>query len=78
VVNSRAAAGIGITQVVFSRIVMAAPGMTVLPVIMEKLEAKSWMQKSFVKPLHGPIQVSYKMSQPFCICLMSVHSFLYF
>lgn len=57
VVNSRAAAGIGITQVVFSRIVMAAPGMTVLPVIMEKLEAKSWMQKSFVKPLHGPIQV---------------------
>lgn len=55
--NSKTAAIMGISQVVLSRIVMAAPGMTVLPVIMEKLEKRAWMQK--VKPLHGPIQVMF-------------------
>jgi len=55
VMDSRTAAILGISQVTLSRIVMAAPGMTVLPVIMERLEKKAWMQK--IKPLHGPIQV---------------------
>ena len=54
--NSKTAAILGISQVVFSRIVMAMPGMTVLPVIMERLEKKPWMQS--IKPMHGPIQVS--------------------
>jgi len=53
--NSKTAAILGISQVTLSRIVMAMPGMTVLPVIMERLEKKAWMQR--VKPLHGPIQV---------------------
>ena len=55
VMNSKTAAIFGITQVVFSRIVMATPGMTILPVVMERLEKKAWMQR--IKPLHGPIQV---------------------
>ena len=54
--DSKTAAILGISQVTLSRIVMAAPGMTVLPPIMESLEKKAWMQK--VKPLHGPIQVN--------------------
>jgi len=53
--DSKTAAILGISQVTLARIVMAAPGMTVLPVVMEKLEKRAWMQK--VKPLHGPIQV---------------------
>jgi len=56
VINSKTAAVLGIALVTFSRIVMAAPGMTVLPVIMERLEKKPWMQK--IKPLHGPIQIA--------------------
>lgn len=55
VLNSKTAATVGISQVVFSRIVMAMPGMTILPPIMGNLEKRKWMQK--VKPLHGPIQV---------------------
>ncbi|KAF9821103.1 hypothetical protein SFRURICE_001038 [Spodoptera frugiperda] len=35
----------GISQVVTSRIVMCAPGMLLLPVIMERLEPKPWMQR---------------------------------
>ncbi|XP_038214213.1 sideroflexin-2 [Zerene cesonia] len=35
----------GISQVVTSRIVMCAPGMLLLPVIMERLEPKAWMQR---------------------------------
>ncbi|XP_004930688.1 sideroflexin-2 [Bombyx mori] len=35
----------GISQVVTSRIIMCAPGMLLLPVIMEKLEPKPWMQR---------------------------------
>jgi len=57
VMNSKTAAIFGITQVVFSRIVMATPGMTILPVVMERLEKKAWMQR--IKPLHGPIQVLF-------------------
>ncbi|XP_054949305.1 sideroflexin-2 isoform X3 [Pan paniscus] len=42
--HSRRAAAIGITQVVISRITMAAPGMILLPVIMERLEKLHFMQ----------------------------------
>ncbi|XP_064419016.1 sideroflexin-2 [Latimeria chalumnae] len=53
--NSRKAAIKGITQVVISRVTMAAPGMIVLPIIMERLEKYSFMQR--IKFLHGPLQV---------------------
>ena len=53
--KSRLAAVSGITQVVASRIVMAAPGMIILPVIMERLEKKPWFARLSV--LHAPFQV---------------------
>lgn len=53
--QSKVAAIKGISQVVISRITMCAPGMLILPVIMERVEKYEWMQK--IKPLHGPIQV---------------------
>ncbi|XP_040128939.2 sideroflexin-2 isoform X3 [Ictidomys tridecemlineatus] len=53
--HSQRAAAIGITQVVISRITMAAPGMILLPVIMERLEKLHFMKK--VKVLHAPLQV---------------------
>uniref|UniRef100_A0A1Q3G4N5 Sidoreflexin n=1 Tax=Culex tarsalis TaxID=7177 RepID=A0A1Q3G4N5_CULTA len=53
--KSRLAAIKGICQVVVSRIVMCAPGMLVLPMIMESLETfKTFRRVSF---LHGPFQV---------------------
>ncbi|CRK89501.1 CLUMA_CG003281, isoform A [Clunio marinus] len=52
--KSRLAAASGITQVVISRIVMAAPGMIVLPVIMERLERREWFRRLNV--LHAPFQ----------------------
>lgn len=53
--KSRVAAVKGISQVIFSRIAMCAPGMLILPVIMEKLETyKSFRRLSF---LHAPFQV---------------------
>lgn len=55
VTQSRIAAVKGISQVVISRIVMCAPGMTILPIVMEKLERYRWMQK--IQPLHAPFQV---------------------
>ena len=55
VAQSRFAAVKGFTQVVISRIVMCAPGMLILPVIMERLEKYRWMQRITV--LHGPFQV---------------------
>ncbi|NXU21287.1 SFXN2 protein, partial [Pardalotus punctatus] len=45
----------GIAQVVFSRITMAAPGMIILPIIMERLEKFTFMQR--IRVLHGPLQV---------------------
>lgn len=53
--KSKLAAVKGISQVVISRIVMCAPGMLILPPIMERLEKYPWMQR--IKPLHAPIQV---------------------
>ncbi|XP_030842117.1 sideroflexin-2 [Strongylocentrotus purpuratus] len=53
--KSRKAAVKGISQVVFSRIFMAAPGMCVLPVIMERLIKYPWFNK--VPVLHAPFQV---------------------
>uniref|UniRef100_A0A8D8AVQ8 Sideroflexin-2 n=1 Tax=Culex pipiens TaxID=7175 RepID=A0A8D8AVQ8_CULPI len=53
--KSRLAAVKGICQVVLSRIVMCAPGMLVLPMIMESLEKfKAFRRISY---LHGPFQV---------------------
>ncbi|XP_022424603.1 sideroflexin-2 isoform X3 [Delphinapterus leucas] len=53
--HSRRAAAIGITQVVISRITMAAPGMILLPVIMERLEKLHCMKR--IQVLHAPLQV---------------------
>ncbi|XP_026771503.3 sideroflexin-2 [Pangasianodon hypophthalmus] len=53
--DSRKAAVKGITQVVISRITMAAPGMIILPIIMERLERYRFMQK--ITFLHAPLQV---------------------
>lgn len=53
--RSRIAAVKGISQVVFSRIAMCAPGMLILPVIMESLEKyKTFRRLSFI---HAPFQV---------------------
>lgn len=52
--RSRVAAAKGISQVTFSRILMAAPGMLILPVIMEKLERYPWFKRLTV--LHAPFQ----------------------
>lgn len=53
--KSKKAAVKGITQVVISRITMAAPGMIIIPVLMEKIEKYHFMQ--CIKPMHGPIQM---------------------
>uniref|UniRef100_A0A803V2L7 Sidoreflexin n=1 Tax=Ficedula albicollis TaxID=59894 RepID=A0A803V2L7_FICAL len=53
--RSRRAAVKGISQVVLSRITMAAPGMIILPIIMERLEKFTFMQR--IRVLHGPLQV---------------------
>jgi sideroflexin-2 len=53
--KSRLASGVGITQVTVSRIFMAAPGMLLLPVLMEKLEKRAWFNR--FKILHAPFQV---------------------
>ncbi|XP_011688084.1 PREDICTED: sideroflexin-2 [Wasmannia auropunctata] len=53
--KSKLAAVKGISQVVISRIVMCAPGMLILPPIMERWEKYLWMQR--IKPLHAPIQI---------------------
>jgi len=55
--KSRYCAAKGITQVIVSRIVMCAPGMLILPVIMERLEKYNWMKR--ITPMHGPIQVMF-------------------
>ncbi|XP_029466135.1 sideroflexin-2 [Rhinatrema bivittatum] len=52
---SRKAAVKGITQVVISRVAMAAPGMILLPILMEKLESFPFMKR--IQFLHAPLQV---------------------
>ncbi|EHB10069.1 Sideroflexin-2 [Heterocephalus glaber] len=54
--HSQRAAALGITQVVTSRIAMVAPGMILLPVVMETLEKLDFMKKA--KVLHVPLQVA--------------------
>merc|ERR1719284_44197 len=54
--RSRACAVSGITQVVTSRVVMAAPGMFCLPFIMKAMEKKAWFRSR--PALHGPFQVA--------------------
>lgn len=54
--KSKSAAYTGISQVVFSRIVMAAPGMMFLPVIMERMERKAWFKSRTI--LHAPFQIT--------------------
>lgn len=53
--KSSFAAGVAISQVTISRIVMAAPGMLLLPVLMERLEKRAWFNR--LKILHAPFQV---------------------
>ncbi|XP_064000553.1 sideroflexin-2 isoform X1 [Pogoniulus pusillus] len=53
--QSRRAAVKGIAQVVVSRITMAAPGMIILPIIMEQLEKIPIMQR--IRVLHAPLQM---------------------
>lgn len=53
--KSKKAAVKGITQVVISRVAMAAPGMILIPIIMEKIEKYHIMQR--IKPIHGPLQM---------------------
>jgi len=56
VCRSRVCAVSGITQVVASRVAMAAPGMFCLPFIMKQMEKKPWFK---ARPaLHAPFQVT--------------------
>ncbi|KAJ1525684.1 hypothetical protein ONE63_008899 [Megalurothrips usitatus] len=52
--QSKAAAVVGISQVIFSRIVMCAPGMTILPLIMERLEKRPAFKRATW--FHAPFQ----------------------
>lgn len=45
---------LGQAMVVFSRVLMAAPGMLLLPIIMEKLETYPWFKRMSV--LQAPFQ----------------------
>jgi len=55
--DSKRAAIKAVSQVVASRIGMAAPGMLTIPIIMEKLEKYPFMQR--IKILHAPIQMLF-------------------
>lgn len=52
--ESRVAAVKGISQVIFSRILMCAPGMTLLPIVMERLEQNCWFRTN--QWFHAPFQ----------------------
>nr|XP_051679512.1 sideroflexin-2 isoform X2 [Oryctolagus cuniculus] len=64
--QSRRAAAVGITQVVISRITMAAPGMILLPIVMQRLEKLHFMKR--VRVLHAPLQVML------CGCLPQIRT----
>jgi len=53
--QSKRAAYKSIVQVCTSRVVMAAPGMLIVPIVMQRLEKFRWMQR--IKILHAPLQV---------------------
>lgn len=53
--NSQKAAKKGIAQVVFSRIVMATPGMAIPPIIMQRLEKGAFLKR--YPGMNAPIQV---------------------
>ncbi|MBN3321894.1 SFXN2 protein, partial [Atractosteus spatula] len=53
--HSRKAAIKGIAQVVVSRVTMAAPGMIILPIVMQRIEKYKFMQR--IAFLHAPLQV---------------------
>merc|ERR1719430_2404357 len=53
--QSKVCAVSGISQVVTSRVVMAAPGMFCLPFVMKAMEKKPWFKSR--PALHGPFQV---------------------
>lgn len=53
--RSRVCAVSGISQVVTSRVVMAAPGMFCLPFVMKAMEKKPWFKSR--PAIHGPFQV---------------------
>eukprot|EP00096_Caligus_rogercresseyi_P004957 TRINITY_DN1965_c0_g1_i3.p1 TRINITY_DN1965_c0_g1~~TRINITY_DN1965_c0_g1_i3.p1 ORF type:complete len:319 (-),score=71.45 TRINITY_DN1965_c0_g1_i3:55-1011(-) len=55
VAKSSYAAGIGIACVVLSRVTMAAPGMIIVPLVMENMEKKEWFRRRRI--LHVPFQV---------------------
>eukprot|EP00914_Ancora_sagittata_P006030 GHVO01012161.1.p1 GENE.GHVO01012161.1~~GHVO01012161.1.p1 ORF type:complete len:274 (+),score=23.10 GHVO01012161.1:125-823(+) len=54
IAQSKTAAAKGISLVLFSRIVMAAPGMLTMPFVMEHLEKKPWFMRYSL--LHLPFQ----------------------
>ncbi|XP_076091235.1 sideroflexin-2-like [Mytilus galloprovincialis] len=56
VTESRYAAVKGISQVVISRILIAAPSMILLPVFMERIEKKAFMIK-YGKYIYAPLQI---------------------
>jgi len=53
--NSKTCAVTGISQVVISRVAMAAPGMFCLPIIMQSMERRPWFKSRTA--LHAPFQV---------------------
>ncbi|KAL0269781.1 UNVERIFIED_CONTAM: hypothetical protein PYX00_007401 [Menopon gallinae] len=55
VTESKIAAVKGISQVVSSRIFMAFPGMTIMPLIVERIQHKPWFANN--PKLHAPFQV---------------------
>ncbi|KAK6196191.1 hypothetical protein SNE40_001462 [Patella caerulea] len=55
ITESKYAAVKGISQVVFCRIMMVVPSMTMLPILIEKLEKTAWMKRN--KFFNPPLQV---------------------
>ncbi|ESO98978.1 hypothetical protein LOTGIDRAFT_231295 [Lottia gigantea] len=56
ITQSRYAAIKGISQVVLSRIIIVVPSMTVLPILIERLEKTNWMKRYPV--VNAPLQIA--------------------